>query len=122
MIVNLKLPDELWADYAAMDPKVPQRAIEKQLERFRKNSIADRILPVGDQARRELEKLRGRPIESAEDLISWIRERMTVDLGEVELALSEDQLVRLKTRADFHRQTPAAHLSQLIKSLLSAHL
>lgn len=122
MILNITLPDELFARYADRDPKNPRKAIERALEKFVDVHPDDRLLLVPKNVRQELEKLIGKPIESWDKFLSFFKDALSIKAGEVSVPLTEGQIKRLKTQADFFKKDPLEFTTDMVKRGLFSFL
>lgn len=119
MICSIALPDETFEAYAKYTPESPQKGIEAQLERFKGIPPSERALIFTSSERGSLEKLFGRPIEAAGDLEKWIRKLQEVEVGGVSVPLSEGQVKRLASNANFFGEKPRVMLERKIRTALN---
>jgi hypothetical protein len=122
MILNITLPDEIFARYADRNPSNPRKEIEKVLERFVAFDPSDRLLIVPKDVRQELEKLIGGPIEKWEKFLSIFKDALSIRAGEVLVPLTEGQVKRLKGQADFYKRDPLEYTTDMVKRGLFAFL
>ena len=122
MILNITLPDEIFARYADRNPANPRKEIEKVLERFVSFDPSDRLLIVPKDVRQELEKLIGGPIEKWEKFLSIFKDALSIRAGEVLVPLTEGQVKRLKGQADFYKRDPLEYTTDMVKRGLFAFL
>lgn len=122
MIVTLSIDDKTHAQYGEMDPESPQRAMEKQLERFKSYLPTERVLLFSPEERRELERLYGRPIDEPLRFIEFIRKLVSVDIAGVPVVLNAGQVKRLVAEAEHVHRKPAELLEQKVKQMAFAVL
>lgn len=118
MICSITLPDEVFQKYAEASPESPQKGIEKQLIRFVGIPVDERPLVFSSEERKEIEKLFGRPLEAAGDLVKWVKKLQEIEVGGVTVALTEGQVKRLQTNAHFFNQKPETMLVQKVQTAL----
>lgn len=117
-IVSIRIPDETFEIYKKMNPGVPTKAIEGQLERFKGVHINDRVLILTSEERKEIEKLRSGPLETAKDLIKWVRNLVTANVGGVEIPLKDGQRKKLEGEARFYKQDPKDYAEKTLRMVL----
>ncbi len=98
-IKTIRLDDATLLKYQEMHPQNPTLAIENQLERYKNCSYKERILIFDAETRKELEKLYGKPIEDAPDMLRWVKNCLVFKAGDVEIPLTEGQRKRLQGEA-----------------------
>lgn len=117
-LVNIVLPDETFAEYAKNSPESPQKGIEAQLERFKGIPPQERALVFTSEERGLLEKLFGRPIEAAGDLVKWIKKLQEIEVGGLSVPLTEGQVKRLQSNATFFGEKPEVMLARKVRTAL----
>lgn len=122
MVVTVKLDDEVFAAYAAMDRQLPSRAIEKQLVRFKDVKPSDRALFLSTTERQELEKLLERTFENGAQLVARIKQAIAIEVGGSEVPLTETQRRRLTDQARFYAQDPKDLTRRTIQQILFERL
>lgn len=102
MIVSIRIPDELYAQYAERNPKKPQEELELALAEFAPFFPGKKRVVVEGADLKELSRLLEWPVSSAKELIERVArvKRVALPEGE-ELELNEGQLLRMKAQADF---------------------
>jgi hypothetical protein len=118
MIVTVRLKDEVYEKYVAMDRQQPARAVEKQLERFQDVNLASRTLVLSVAERQELEKLLDTTLENGKELITRVRRMVSMDVGGEPVRLTEGQRKRLSDEARHLTKNPSAHATERVTRLL----
>jgi hypothetical protein len=99
--VLIILPDETYEKYAKHTPQSPQTGIERQLERFKDYSPSERALLFRPAERQALEKVFGNPIEDQKKFVAFVEGLMSVEIGDVKVTLSPEQIKRVAGEAKF---------------------
>ena len=96
MIVPIRIKDDTHLQYAGYDGNSPQRAIERQVERFKDFSPTDRALLLSHKERRDLEALYGTPIDSGRQIVEWVTRLKGMDIEGLTFFLSPPQVKRVE--------------------------
>ncbi len=121
MIVQIRLPDELYAKYAERDPKKPQQEIEKALLEAVELIPGEQRLILRGEELRKVKDLLEHPVSTVGELLEKLTKLKRVGVegaGEVELTVG--QLTRIKEMAPYMSQTPAEYLKDRVKAGLVA--
>lgn len=109
MICSIRISDDTYKDYVAHNPNSPQKAMEGQLERFRKVGPKERILILSEALLKRLEVIRGSSFEAPTDLVEWVEGSGKINAGEISLSLPPNTLELYKKRAAFYgKELPQA--------------
>jgi hypothetical protein len=122
MILTIAIPDSIYLKYSEKNPKDPKKDIEKVIEKFADFPLSDRLLLVPKEVRLELEKLTGAPIEKWEKFVSLFRDALSVRAGEVNVPLTEGQVKRLKSQAEFYKREYKEYVEDMVKRGLFSFL
>jgi hypothetical protein len=117
MIVTLKLSDETYDAYGKMHQS-PQRAMEIQLERFKKVPSHDRAAILSGSTRQRVEKVYEKTLEDGEQFATWLERLKSINVEGVNVALDAGTMKRLKTQADARRMDLPSYVSQRVKEVL----
>lgn len=104
MIVQLKVPDELYELYAKRNPGNPRKAMEEALEAFKVLEPGIPRLILENPELREIKRLSGEQLPDAQALLAYIKKTQAVSLGGVEIELNLGQRQRLEAMAEFFKQ------------------
>lgn len=104
MILQLRLPDEVWEAYLEHSKTNPQRAMEEQLKRFKDVKPEDRTLLLTRAQRTRLEAAWGRPVEDLDKMVSDVEALISIEADKVKIPLTEGQRKRLSTEAKFYKK------------------
>lgn len=116
--VSITLDDKTFEQYSKYDPVDPRKGLETQLERFKGIPPTERALVFTSEERGAIEKLVGRPIERAEDLVKWVTRLQVIDVGGVQVPLTEVQIKRLESDARFFGEKAETMLSRKARTAL----
>lgn len=125
MLVNIRIPDELYQLYAERNPKKPQEELELALAEFAPLFPGKKRIVLEGADLKELSRLLGFPCSSPKELLEHLKRSQQVALPEdgVELELNVGQRQRLKAQADFFtkegKATPeeyARHVKQQLQA------
>lgn len=114
--VTLMIPAPVRAEYAAR--KNPQQPLREYLvERLAKcqDHTASKPIYIDDEVRQELERLSGRNMDTAEDLLGWCMYISTLRLGALKLNVDTDLIARALFRKDAD-QTDGECLSEYLSA------
>ena len=118
MVVNLSIPDDLYAKYVAMNKTNPGKAMVKQLKRFEDVNPATRVVLLFDEPLAELQRLAERSIESPKDVLQLVKKALTVEKDGVEVKFSEAQRARMRQDAKFWSEDPGVYASKKLQSMV----
>lgn len=120
-IKSLKIDDELLEKLELRDPKNPLGALIALVRRFIDVEPADRALFIPAEARQELERIFGRPIDSTnvEDFTRTVKRISELRVGEARIKLSVPQELAISYEARAQHLTPKQLLEQSIPQLIS---
>lgn len=120
MIVTLKVPDDVYELYVEKNRTNPRLAMEQTLERFKEAPA--RVVVLEDGVRKELEKLLGFTLEDQRRFLEFIRERMSVTVEGVKVALKPFQLRNVVAQAkSLHREIDE-HVRARVEKAISMEL
>ncbi len=106
--------------YGEYDKGSPARAMGRQLKKFSHVRPGERCLIVAGDNRKELERLAGEPIESAEELVRRFKRLQNIDLAGVSVELSDAQKRYIAANAEFWGKTPEVYLQERLDELLAS--
>lgn len=99
MIIQIRIPDELYAHYAERNPKRPQEELEKVLHEAKDILPGEQRILFSASQLRALKDLLEHPVSTAEEVLERIKKFKRVALPEgAEVELDEGQLTRLKAQ------------------------
>lgn len=99
MIVQIKIPDELYEKYARRNPKDPRKALEEALETFQDLEPGVPRLVVENPELRELKRISQAVLGDAKELLEFVKRTTAVSVGGVEVELSLGARQRLEAMA-----------------------
>lgn len=117
-IVSISLKDETFEKYSTYSPEDPRKGIETQLERFKGIPPSERALIFNSEDRGEIEKLFGRPIEAAAELVKWVKRLQEVNVGGIDIPLTEPQVKKLESDARFFGEKAETMLPRKARTAL----
>ena len=120
MVLNISVPDEVYAKYVGMNPQNPHKAIQKQLERFQEVTPGSRVIIVTGDDLSEIQRAAERSVETPADVVKLVREALKVKSEDVEVSLSEGQRNRLRAEAQFWGKTPGEYASNALKEAVAS--
>jgi hypothetical protein len=120
MLLSIKINDDTYLKYAEMDKNSPQRAIERQIERFKNVPLDKRTLVISDEVRVEIEKLFGHDVaENFPKFLEWLKRMGTIQVEpDSFLELAPEVMVRLKAEADFYKKTTKDYLKEKLMNII----
>jgi hypothetical protein len=102
MNINLRVSDELFESYVALDAKNPRKVMEKVLEKFQGFDPDRPYVVLGTKELAALSEGLGFPVSTFEDLKAWLQKAARVNLQDVgEIPLNQGQRQRLKDMAKY---------------------
>lgn len=100
MNVNLRISDDLYEKFVALDAKNPRKVMESTLEKLGGADPSRALLVLGTKELGELSNVLGMPVSSYGDLLEWLKRTSRVSVVDVgEVSLSQGQRQRLKDLA-----------------------
>jgi hypothetical protein len=120
MVLNISVPDEIYAKYVGMNPQNPHKAIQKQLERFSDVRPGDRAIVVTGDDLSEVQRAAQRSVETPKDIVKLIEEALKVKSEDVEVSLTEGQRNRLRAEASFWGKAPGEYASNALKEAMAS--
>jgi hypothetical protein len=121
-VVTLSMPDELLAKYKEFAPDNPNRAVVKQLDRFKEHDPVGRTLIVAPEDLKQLEGLRQLTLETSGQLVGWVRSLKSLKTEGVEVQLTEGQQHRANQMAKFFNQSYDVFVQDCVKRALQSML
>lgn len=115
-VVTLVVPDEIFTDYGSHGMS-PNKAMQKQLERFREFPPDERLVILSRGARQRIEGLIGLPIEDTDKFATWVEKLASLRVGGVDIKLSETQRKRLVGEADHWNKPGETHQDYIDKRI-----
>lgn len=118
MIINLKLPDDLYDQYLKKfnAPKHYLR-MKQAIEAFLPIGDGDRYLILHGKERQAIESEFQTNLDTPEKLLKLIKNLKSVKINGVEVNFSDDEMARLKMQADFHGRTPDQYILEMIDEI-----
>jgi hypothetical protein len=104
MIVSLKIPDELYEQYAKRNPGDPRKALAEALETWKNLEPGVPRLIVENPELRELKTLTQVDLSQAKNLLAWAKRSAKVSAAGVDLELPLGVRERLQAQADFMKE------------------
>lgn len=118
MILRITVPDEIYEAYGAINPKNPRKVMEQLLVKMAGADPAKKsILMTGDLLS-ETQKLLGTSVDSAVGLLGAIKDRLTFQVGDVSVELTDAQRKKLVTQAQAWKRDPAEFIAQQVRDNL----
>ena len=99
MILRITVPDEIYEAYGAINPKNPRKVMEDILVKFAGVDPSRKTIIVTGDLLAEIQKLLGASLDSAAGLFGAVKERLTFQVGDVNVQLTEAQRKKLVTQA-----------------------
>lgn len=122
-LVTLSIPDELFAKYGSYNPDQPENAMVATLKRFKDVPTGKPALVLAAEDLTALQKLKaGLSLETPLQLLSWVKGLVEFNIGGSKFSLSEAQLKRLATTAQFWKKDYKKALEETIKAGLVREL
>lgn len=106
MLLQFRVPDELYVHYAKRNPKSPNGEMEKSLVRFKDLNPDDQYVILQGEELRELKELLGWPVSSPKELLAHLRKWSQVEFPEegLKVQLTPAQREKLKAQSAFWDQ------------------
>lgn len=106
MLLQFRVPDDLYAHYAERNPKAPNSELERSLEKWKNLDPREQYLILGGKQLRELKDLLGWPVSTPEDLLAHLRKWSQVEFPEegLKVQLTPEQRQKLKAQSAFWDQ------------------
>lgn len=120
MIFSIKLDDSVYSTYAEFDKNSPQRAIERQLVRFKDFPPNERAVILRPEERKELETLHQTTFDSGKELVEWVKKLKALEVGGVTLHLSDGQMKRINDWATFYGKPREEWLKTKLQEALNS--
>lgn len=120
MVLNISIPDEVYAKYVGMNPQNPHKAIQKQLERFAEVTPSSRVVIITGDDLSEIQRAAERSVETPKDVVKLVQEALKVKSEDVEVSLSEGQRNRLRAEAQFWGKSPGEYASAKLKEVMAS--
>lgn len=120
MMINLKLPDELYDRYLQQygAPKHYTR-MKEALEAFAQVPSNDRAIFLFGDDRKAIEGLFQTPIDNGPQLAKLVKNLCTVRIGGIEVSFTADQLARIAMQASFHGRTPETFIREMVTEIVA---
>lgn len=121
MIIQIRIPDELYAKYAERNPKKPQEELEKALADGVGLVPGEQRLVFRGEELKELKRLLEHPVSSVGEVLERVKKFKSIALPEgAGVELDEGQLFRLRSQ---HQASGfAMSFEDFLKRQLSAGL
>lgn len=118
MIINLKVPDDLFEAYVRKYG-IPRAwgVMKDHLEFMKDVSSGDRFYIVHGDERRELEAIIGTTAADAKQLIQQIKKLNMYKIGGKEIVFTDDELARISMQAKFHGRTIDQFIHEMATSI-----
>lgn len=120
MVVNLSIPDELYAHYVTQNPQNPGKAMVKQLKRFAGVKPGDRAITVFGDDLAELQRVAARSVETPKQVIKLVEDALTCKGEGIEIRLTDGQRGRIRQDAKFWQQDPGVYASKEVQVIVDA--
>jgi len=118
MVVNLSIPDELYAQYVEMNKTNPGKAMVKQLKRFADVNPSTRVVILQDESLAELQRLAERSLETPRDILSLVEKALTVEGEGVKVKFTDVQRNRMRQDAKFWNEDPGVYASKKLQNMV----
>lgn len=118
MVVNLSIPDELYAQYVEMNKTNPGKAMVKQLKRFADVNPSTRVVILQDEVLAELQRLAERSLETPRDILSLVEKALTVEGEGVKVKFTDVQRNRMRQDAKFWNEDPGVYASKKLQNMV----
>jgi hypothetical protein len=120
MVLTITLSDDLYSKYVAMNPQNPQKAIQKQLDRFSEVTPGLRAIVITGDTLSELQRAAQKSVETPAEVLKLVKDALTVEKEGVEVQFSDGQRARLRQEAIFWNQDPGKFASDALRTAMSA--
>lgn len=118
MLVQLRVDDELYQQYAKRNPGDPRKALEEALVAFKDLEPGVPRVVVENPELRELNRIVGEPVSSVAQLLNWAKKLTSFSVAGVEVELSPGQRQRLVQMAGFMNQPLDSYVKQQIGTMV----
>lgn len=118
MVVNLSIPDDLYAKYVEMNKTNPGKAMVKQLRRFAEVSPSTRVVLLHGKPLAELQRLAEKSLETPEQILKLVDEALHVEEDGVKVRFTEAQRNRMKQDAKFWSTSPGEYASKKLQNMV----
>lgn len=118
MVINLKIPDELFEHYVKKFGLPRSYQIMKMaVEQYKDVDLNDRYLMLAGDDRRAVEAVLGTTIETPAKLIKLISNMNHFKIGDVQVNFTDDELARLSMQATFHGRTMDTYIREMASEI-----
>jgi hypothetical protein len=106
MILSIRIKDNTYQKYVEKDTKVPQRAIERAVEKYADADGKERFVLVRGKALDQAEKTLGTTLsnDNIEDLGNFMERMSSVRVDGMDIPLSKGQRYRLERESEFYKR------------------
>jgi len=118
MVVNLSIPDELYALYVGMNKTNPGKAMVKQLQRFGDVNPGTRVVILKDESLAELQRLAERSLETPKDILSLVEKALHIEGEGVQVKFTDVQRNRMRQDAKFWNEDPGVYASKKLQTMV----
>lgn len=118
MVVNLSIPDDLYAHYVEMNKQNPGKAMVKQLKRFADVKPGSRCIVVFGDELAELTRLAEKSVETPQDLVKLVSKALHVRGEGVSVKFTEAQRNRMRQDAKFWQKDPGVYASEKLQVMV----
>jgi len=118
MVVNLSVPDDLYAHYVEMNKQNPGKAMVKQLQRFSEIRPGARAIVISGDELAELQRLAEKSVETPKDIVKLVSQALHVEEEGVKVKFTEQQRNRMRQDAKFWSQDPGVYASKKLQAMV----
>lgn len=119
-VISLSVPDELYEVFVKQNPQNPHKAIVKHLEKFKEFKFSDRAIVLSGSELEEVQRAAGKTIETPQELLTVVRDALSLDVDGMKVTLTEGQRARIKHTATFFGQKPEEFGATKVREALAA--
>lgn len=119
MVVNLSIPDELYADYVKMNPQNPGKAMVKHLKRFVEVRPNGKALVIAGDTLAEVQRIAEKSVDKPEQLLELLKKAMEIKGEGVKISFTDTQRARMRQEAQFWQKDPGVYASEKLQIMVN---
>lgn len=118
-VISLSIPDELYEVFVKQNPQNPHKAIVRHLDKFKDFHFSDRAIVLTGDELSEVQRAAGKTVETPKELLTLVRDALSIDVDGMKVQLTEGQRARLRHMASFFNQPINEYGAMKVKEALS---
>lgn len=119
-VISISIPDDLYEVFVAQNPQNPHKAIVKHLDKFKEYKFSDRAIVLSGKDLEEVQRAAGKTVETPQEVVSLVRDALSIDIEGMKVPLTEGQRTRLRQMASFFDQPVEEYGAMKMKDAIAA--